>query len=82
MAKQKTKSNKVEPILIRAYKDVVGRIIRVFKNPTTREYTIDSRLYDGQGRAIALLTYSFKNRKACFKELQRYPREKREELAK
>lgn len=81
MAKQK-KTEEIKQILIRKYYDVVGRIVSVFKNPKTREYTIEARLYDRQGRAISLLSLSFPNRKACMKELQRYPREKREHLNK
>lgn len=67
-------------VIIRAYKDVVGRIVKVFRNPATHEYTISANLYDRQGQAISLLSLSFPNRKSCMQELQRYPREKREAL--
>lgn len=80
MAKKKQQPEQAPSIIIRAYKDVVGRIVKVFKNPVTREYTISANLYDRQGQAISLLSLSFPNRKACMRELQRYPREKRENL--
>ena len=67
-------------ILIRAYKDVVGRIVKVFKNTTTHKYTISANLYDKKGQAISLISISFPNRKSCMTELKRYPRERRENL--
>ena len=80
MANKQQTEKAQQNVIIRAYKDVVGRIVKVFKNPVTHEYTISANLYDRQGQAISLLSLSFPNRKACMKELQRYPREKRENL--
>lgn len=81
--KQQTTQDQL--ILIRKYKDVVGRIVTVFKrlkDPMKRkyEYTIESKLYDQNLNAISLISLSFPDRKACMNELKRYPRETREEL--
>jgi len=78
-------TTKQQPILIRKYKDVVGRIVSVFKelvDPMKRQYqyTIDSRLYNKDGQAISLISMSFPNRKSCLSELKRYPRERNENL--
>lgn len=75
-----TKQSEQPLKLLKCYKDVVGRIIRGFRNTVTKEYLIDSRLYDRNGQAISLMVYSFKTRKAWKDALKRYPKERREEL--
>ena len=72
--------------LIRKYKDRVGRIITVLKDTVTKKYTIEERLYDCEGNsmltdhngcAVAMISYTFPNRKSCFKQLDnKYKRAK------
>lgn len=73
--------------LIKKFQDRVGRIIRVFKDTKTRQYTIEESLYDTSGNsmltdhrgcAVAMISYTFNNRTACFNVLRdKYKRETR-----
>lgn len=90
MAKKQQQKVSTTRQLIRKYRDVVGRIVSVFKEPKANapkkvgrpqyNYTIETKLYDRDLRAVAFLSYAFKDRQSCFKELKRYPMEHRENL--
>jgi len=68
-------------LLVRKFKDTVGRIVTVSKDVATRKYTIHTALYDRQGTAISLMSFSFPNRERCMKELRdKYKRETRPHL--
>lgn len=71
--------------LLKKFKDQVGRIVSVFKDPQTRKYTIEERLYDSEGNSllvdhngnsVAMISYTFNNRTSCFNVLRnKYKRE-------
>lgn len=65
-------------LLIRKFQDRVGRIITVIKDTVTHKYTIEEKLFDAEGNSllvdhngcsVAMISYTFPNRKACMKEL-------------
>lgn len=69
-------------VLLKKYKDVVGRIVTVFRNKETKQYTIESKLYDRNCLPVMFFSLSFSSREACKEELKRFPRETRSHLAK
>ena len=61
--------------LLRKFKDQVGRIVSVFVDTDTKQYTIQEQLYDylgnsmltnHEGNTVTMISYSFPTRKACF----------------
>lgn len=84
MAKKQQQPVEEPKTLIRKYYDKVGRLVTVVKDKF-RKYTIQVQLFDRKGKymlvnkegiSVAMLCYTFKDRKSCMKELHdKYPRE-------
>lgn len=70
----KQSDSKSDNVLVKKYRDVIGRIVSVWRNKETKKYTIESKLYDRNLNAVSFLSISFPTRKDCFSALSRYPR--------
>lgn len=62
-----TDSKGATQLLLKKYQDVVGRIVTIFRNPTTKKYSLEAKLFNpADGRLLSITCISFATRQECF----------------